>query len=92
MIIRTTLLSFAIGLAALATTQPAFAHGYGEDEEMPARPHQPAPMPCTDLATRTAQPGDADNAELKALKARCDVEKKAATKAKDAKAAQPAKK
>jgi hypothetical protein len=89
--IRTSLFSFAIAFAAM-TTLPAFAHGYGEDEEMPARPHQPAPMTCTDLATRAAQPGDADNAELKALKAKCDAEKKPATKAKAATAAQPAKK
>ena len=89
--IRTSLLSFAIVFAALITL-PAFAHGYGEDEEMPARPHQSPPMTCIDLANRTAQPGDADNAELKALKAKCDAEKKSASKAKAVKAAQPAKK
>jgi hypothetical protein len=88
--IRTSLLSFAIAFAAM-TTLPVFAHGYGEDEEMPARPYQPAPT-CTDLANRTAQPGDADNAELKALKAKCDAEKKPASKAKAVKTAQPAKK
>jgi uncharacterized low-complexity protein len=80
--IRLTL-AVLLAAAAVGAAQPARAHDPEEHDRMaPAQKAEPAtPATCAELAKHTPQAGDAENAELKALKGKCRAEKATPAKA-----------
>ncbi len=84
MTIRPILWSVVLTTAAFAATS-ANGHDPREfDRMMEVAEAQALPRTCTDLAKRTEQASDATHPDIKALKTRCDAEKKAAMQKKKA--------
>ncbi len=80
--VRLMLVSAVFASSALLS-QSANAHEPKEfDRMLQVAETQSAPTTCVQLADRGHYASDASNVEIKALKARCDAEKKAVLKTK----------
>jgi len=73
--LRNSIATFVVASACVVAL-PAIAHPI--DYEPPtAAPEAKMPTTCAELEARTPRPEDANNPELKDLKAKCDAEKAA---------------
>jgi len=84
--VRLIVLSAVVASATLFSMS-AKAHDPAEFDRMMAPPAKAVPETCVQLADTHNYSNDVSNADVKALKARCDVATKAAAKKAAAKAA-----
>ncbi len=79
MSIRFAVLSF-LAVSTCALSAPLFAHDPSLHEQAEPSKSLPKPATCKQLADKEHYSADPTDKDVKALKARCDAEKKAAAK------------